>query len=251
MRAHDHDVDLELVPGAKPSQKQPHDEAAHTFEALRSGTPDAVKPTGVLSLQRAAGNASVSELMEEESPVKDVVGKGGGQPLDPGTRSAMESGIGADFSDVRVHTDAKASESAKSVGAHAYTSGSDVVFAQGKYSPETTEGQRTLAHELTHVVQQRSGPVDGTPQPSGISVSDPSDRFEQAAEANADRVVQSVSTAGVQREADHDHDQDADDVQGLFVQREASEEDEMEDEATPVSGMWVQREEEDEMESEE
>ncbi|MGH8905071.1 MAG: DUF4157 domain-containing protein [Egibacteraceae bacterium] len=103
--------------------------------------------------------------------------------------SASPSSHGHDFSDVRVHTDGKASESARSVQAHAYTVGNDVVFQGGQYSPETDAGKRMLAHELTHVVQQRSGPLDGTPAPGGIQVSDHSDTFERAAERSADQVM--------------------------------------------------------------
>lgn len=80
-----------------------------------------------------------------------------GQPLDPATRSEMEPRFGRDFGPVRVHTDARAAESARSVGALAYTVGRDVVFGTGQYAPGTVAGARLLAHELTHVVQQGDG----------------------------------------------------------------------------------------------
>ncbi len=80
--------------------------------------------------------------------------KGGGQPLPESTRAFMEQRFGYDFSQVRVHTDAKAEESAKAVNAKAYTVGKDVVFGEGQYSPGTSEGKKLMAHELTHVVQQ-------------------------------------------------------------------------------------------------
>jgi hypothetical protein len=146
---------------------------------------------GLLSLQRMAGNASVNALLagEEPSPVHEVVGSGGGSPLDAATRGFMESRLGHDFSDVRVHTGATAHESARSIGAQAYTAGTEVVFQSGMYQPDTEAGRRVLAHELTHVVQQRSGPVAGTPAPGGITISDPSDPFEQAAEQTAQRAI--------------------------------------------------------------
>ena len=97
--------------------------------------------------------------------------------------------MGQDFSDVRVHTGDAADTSARSVSAHAYTVGSNIVFQRGGYEPGSAAGQTLLAHELTHVVQQRSGPVDGTPAAGGVSVSDPSDRFELEAAANAERVM--------------------------------------------------------------
>jgi hypothetical protein len=78
-----------------------------------------------------------------------------GRPLDAPTRELMESRFGHDFGNVRVHTDAGAADAARSVGARAYTSGSDIVFDSGEYAPASSEGRRLIAHELTHVVQQR------------------------------------------------------------------------------------------------
>jgi hypothetical protein len=77
-----------------------------------------------------------------------------GQPLDPKTRTFFESRFGHDFGSVRVHTDAKAVDSAQAVNAFAYTVGSHIVFAPAQYQPETTSGRQLLAHELTHVTQQ-------------------------------------------------------------------------------------------------
>jgi hypothetical protein len=76
-----------------------------------------------------------------------------GRPLESATQAVMERRFGFDFSRIRVHTDARAAESATSVNAVAYTVGQDVVFAPGAYSPERPEGLRLLAHELAHVVQ--------------------------------------------------------------------------------------------------
>ena len=77
-----------------------------------------------------------------------------GQPLDEQTRVFMESRFGQDFRGVRVHADEKAAESAGAVGARAYTVGKNIVFGGGEFAPRSTEGQRLLGHELTHVVQQ-------------------------------------------------------------------------------------------------
>ncbi|MFE2375304.1 DUF4157 domain-containing protein [Streptomyces sp. NPDC059398] len=118
----------------------------------------------------------------QRSAVHEVL-RSPGHPLDDTIRSDMESRLGADFSGVRLHTDAAAKASASEVGAHAYTSGNHVVMGEGG------EDRHTLAHELTHVIQQRKGPVAGTDQGDGLAVSDPSDRFEREAEANAARVL--------------------------------------------------------------
>jgi hypothetical protein len=82
-----------------------------------------------------------------------------GQPLDTATRAFFEPRFGHNFENVRVHFDAKATESAHAVNALAYTVGQDVVFGPGKYAPQAASGQRLLAHELSHVMQQNgSGP---------------------------------------------------------------------------------------------
>lgn len=77
-----------------------------------------------------------------------------GQPLDSSSRSYFEPRFGRDLSQVRVHSGSLAARSARDVHAHAYTVGHDVVFGAGKYAPDTWQGRRLLAHELTHVVQQ-------------------------------------------------------------------------------------------------
>ncbi len=88
-----------------------------------------------------------------ESSVNSL--KGGGQPLSESTRSYFEPRFGSDFSSVRIHNDSKAAETAKSINAKAFTTGKDVVFGAGQYSPGTSTGKQLLAHELTHVVQKR------------------------------------------------------------------------------------------------
>ena len=218
---------------------------------------------GILGLQRAAGNASVSRLLTEEnekSPVKDLLASSSGQPLDRSTQALMQSRLGQDFSDVRVHNDGKATESAKAVNAHAYTVGTNVVFQSDKYAPETQSGQKMLAHELTHVVQQKAGPVDGTPAGGGLNISHPSDPFEQAAERSAEQAMSggaagpqsavpaqasSVQRAGeedqvqmstIQREAAPEEDEQ--DVQTSAIQREAAPEEDEQDVQTSA----IQRE---------
>jgi hypothetical protein len=86
------------------------------------------------------------------------------------------------------------------VQAKAYTVGDEIVFNQGAYSPDTDSGKHTLAHELTHVVQQRSGPVSGTPTGDGVAISDPGDRFEREAEASATAVMSSAGPESAQRQ---------------------------------------------------
>ena len=86
--------------------------------------------------------------------VSDVLASGGGRPMDGDTKGFMESRFGQDFSQVRIHTDSRAAESAAAIQAKAYTSGRDVVFGAGEYQPGSDSGKRLLAHELVHVGQQ-------------------------------------------------------------------------------------------------
>jgi Domain of unknown function (DUF4157) len=110
-----------------------------------------------------------------------------GEPLDQGTRGLMEARFGHDFSHVRVHADARAAASARAVQALAWTLGHDVVFAAGHYAPTTVEGRKLLAHELTHVLQQSTGP---RPTRGPATVSSPHDPDER----QADRVAETVAS---------------------------------------------------------
>jgi len=243
MRGHSHDNDLEpsLRPRGDRLERDDHDLLGR---AAAAGRTDVLGPAGMLGLQRAVGNAGASTLVEEDrSPVHDVVGSGGGAPLDTETRADMETRFGHDFGDVRVHTDGAAHDSAKSVNAQAYTVGSNIVFQRDKYDPSSEGGKHMLAHELTHVVQQRSGPVDGTDTGGGVKVSDPSDRFEREAVANADRLMSAPAGPAVQRCEDGGHSAD-ESVQRMTVQREEEAPAAEEGEEEKMAQTYVQREEE-------
>ena len=139
------------------------------------------------------GTPAGSKAADSVAPnlVHDMVKKSG-QPLDAGTREYFEPRIGHDLSGVRVHADASAAQSAQSIQANAYTSGHSIVFSDGKYAPETHDGKRLLAHELTHVVQQAGAKDEsvapaanegsGTPSESssGLVQRDSSTPFVQA-----------------------------------------------------------------------
>ena len=108
-----------------------------------------------------------------------------GRPLDPETRASMSARFGHDFTKVRVHDDTQAAESARDIGARAYTVGNDIVFGAGGFAPETPDGQRLLAHELTHVVQQSSAAA--VPQ-AKLARSTPGDLAEREADDVAERI---------------------------------------------------------------
>jgi hypothetical protein len=102
-------------------------------------------------LQRSANGSLPSQSVPQT--MHEVL-RSPGEPLNASIRAFMESRFGHDFSNVRVHTDARAAESARDVNAHAYTAGPDIVFGHGQYAPGTSRGNKLLAHELTHTVQQ-------------------------------------------------------------------------------------------------
>ena len=106
------------------------------------------------------------------------LGSSMGRPLPVGVQRKMEALFGEDFSDVRVHSGPQA----HSIGALAFTLGSNIYFAPGHYSPDTPRGHQLLGHELTHVVQQRAGRVRN-PQGAGLAIVQ-----DHALEAEADRM---------------------------------------------------------------
>ena len=101
--------------------------------------------------RRSSGSGGVAVDSQTESGI--MSSRGGGSSLPTALRSRMETGFGADFSNVRIHNDSTAASLSNSIQAKAFTYGNDIYFNRGQYSPETTEGQRLVAHELTHVAQ--------------------------------------------------------------------------------------------------
>ncbi len=101
---------------------------------------------------------TVNEPAQANGQTEKYIGTlSGGSPLDSGQQNFFGSRMGYDFSGVRIHNDSNANASAKNVSALAYTHGNDIVFGSGQYQPNTDEGKKILAHELTHVIQQNIG----------------------------------------------------------------------------------------------
>lgn len=135
------------------------------------------------SLQR---HATGSGPAMSPSIVGEVL-RSAGHPLDSETQDFFAPRFGQDFSQVRVHTDAKASESARAVNALAYTVGNNIVFRSDAYAPSAPQGRKLLAHELTHVVQQQNADVSSVQY--SLEVGPVEDRFEHEAEWMAERVT--------------------------------------------------------------
>jgi hypothetical protein len=182
--------------------------AAHAASVTRSasGRRSAVHRS-LLWLQRQYGNRYVGQVLRRAGAVEgdgsdmDAIersidqARGGGQGMDHGTRVQMESAFGADFSGVRIHTDARADGLSQSLSARAFTTGRDVFFRQGEYSPGSSSGRELLAHELTHVVQQNG---DGIQRK--MTVSEPGDAHEVEADQMARAVMQQEHAPSIDRQ---------------------------------------------------
>jgi hypothetical protein len=118
----------------------------------RQGTDAPKKKEDTPTVRRKATSETTSST--DAPPIVNEVLQSAGQPLNAETRAYFEPRFAHDFSGVRVHTDAKAAESARAVNANAYAVGRDIVFGAGRFDPAGLEGRRLIAHELTHVVQQ-------------------------------------------------------------------------------------------------
>jgi hypothetical protein len=105
-------------------------------------------------LLQAKGDAQAPTATSSAEAAVQSVRQGGGRPLDPATQAFMEPRFGHDFGNVRVHTDSRAASAAEAVNARAFTIGQDIVFGSGEYKPSADKGQRLMAHELAHTVQQ-------------------------------------------------------------------------------------------------
>lgn len=124
---------------------------------------------------------------------------GGGQPLDVSARRSLEDHFQSDLSDVQVHTDSEAAKSAARMDALAYAAGRDLYFAAGMYSPASRDGQRLLAHEVAHVVQQSSGMTPGIAEKpaGGVVIGAPDDPLEAEADRAAEDFMNGTPSAGL------------------------------------------------------
>jgi hypothetical protein len=137
------------------------------YELEADGIAESVTRTSISDVQREAPEEPQTEVMHravqeedtrtrasEELESRIQAARGNGQALSSSIRSDLEPRFGQDFSQVKVHTDNEANKLNKAVNAEAFTTGRDIFFREGNYQPETRDGQKLIAHELTHVVQQ-------------------------------------------------------------------------------------------------
>lgn len=206
--------------------------------AQAGGSPVA---TNKLGFQHSTSPRPMVVNQPESSDVPPIVHevlRSPGHSLDENTRTFMEFRLGHSFRRVRVHTDSRAADSARAVDALAYTVGREVVFGAGRYAPKTSAGQRLLAHELTHVVQQRAATAS-----AGFLSMASSEAPEREADQIAETIVSSqrrpktlprvtTETTLARQEAEHPDEQ----KYALPVQTSALAEKEREVEALEVDG---------------
>jgi len=142
----------EPLAAAKEEMEEPLSAASEEKELqAKTEEEEPVQPKANEEEQLQAGSDASPQHIE--SPLNQS--KGSGSQIDPETKHEMESGFGADFSHVKIHTDSRATQMSKDIGAQAFTHGNDIYFNEGKYSPRSRKGKHLLAHELTHTIQQK------------------------------------------------------------------------------------------------
>ncbi|MCP4535607.1 MAG: DUF4157 domain-containing protein [Chloroflexi bacterium] len=166
--------------------EQEADQVAETVMQTSASAPPPLPPddgddTGSVNRSGGGGEAVVSPDLETR-----IGGmKGGGKPLSDPDRTFFEDRMGADFSNVNVHTDASAAQTTRDLSARAYTTGSDIAFNKGEYEPGTTKGRHLLAHELTHVVQQGgAGALQREPDEDEVQLKAEEEKEGEAAGGN-------------------------------------------------------------------
>jgi uncharacterized protein YlaI len=198
-----------------------------------------------LIAQRQTGPAETDEATANE--INQM--RGSGQSLDGSVQREMGAKMGADFSGVNVHTSPQADDLNQRLGARAFTTGQDIFFRQGEYSPNSDGGKELLAHELTHVVQQRKG---GDLEPAAkLVVNPPDDVYER----EADQVAKQVTAPASVQAQEEEEDLQAKRLQNEPIQRQAREEEEEEElqakrrQSEPVQRQAREEEEEEELQA--
>jgi hypothetical protein len=219
-------MDRELNEPTAAARHHPEAPHAHPAGPEPESLPSAVGNAAFTRLVRAggiqrAGQSHGAGPLDPDIAAAIDTQRGGGATLPDTTRTEMEHHLGHDLSAVRVHTDSGADALNRSVQAEAFTSGTDVFFAAGRYDPASRSGKSLLAHELTHVVQQSTGTAG-----EGSRVSHP----DEPAEVRAKSVGEAVAAAPVARQEFPEEDEAAE----AGVQRQEAAVPEEEEEEPPA-----------------
>jgi hypothetical protein len=175
-RIHEHEK-----PRAPKQQRETAEDPAGPLKEFLSGVGNRAFG-GSLSRSPGAGILPSGEVHPEVQSAINA-SRGAGASLDQGVTDRLSPSLG-DLSDVRVHTGAAADALNTAVAARAFATGTDVYFAEGQYKPNTSDGDKLIAHELAHVAQQRGAPTSGP-----LTVSEPGDALEREADDVAGKIA--------------------------------------------------------------
>jgi hypothetical protein len=184
--------DRKSPPEDKAAQVKPADDEGHLQRKLKGkGAEGCTSCEEEEHIQtKEGGGGTDAGVAKVESRIGST--SGGGERLPEPTRKFFENRFGRDFSNVRVHADSPAIQMNREINARAFTHQEHIYFNAGEYPPTTEKGKHILAHELTHVVQQNALPVSRPAISAGLSISDPSDPYKQAASETAKTFVQQL-----------------------------------------------------------
>lgn len=244
-----------MAPELMSEDKAPIGSKAENKQQKKKHAPGSAPDVPALtSLQQRIGNRAVQRILAQragdgsfeldDATAARIKGmRGGGQALEPNIAKSLGSAMGADFGGVRVHTSPEADHLSRELGARAFTTGKDIFGREGALSPHTSEGQKTTAHELTHVVQQASGVGGGVGR---MRVGAVGDAYEQEADSIANSVVGSgLQMQRVQR-------QEEEELQMERVQRQEEDEEvalqPVEEEEEPIQAQGEEEEQPEEAE---
>ncbi len=242
------------------SEEPLHQHNKDNSEPQTEYVPPAHSPAqAILKMQRTHGNQAVRRMLsriqrstlEDGGPLNEEISsqinskRGSGSALDGRVQAEMGQALGRDFSDVSVHTDSQSDQLNKQLGAKAFTTGSDIFFSQGSYQPGTGDGDRLLAHELTHVVHQ-----DGAAPSGNLTLGPADDHYERQADQMADSVTSDATQAQAVQRAEMEEELDPEGLQAMrdpALQRQEEEpipeEEELEPDTQAMRDPKLQRQE--------
>lgn len=212
-------------------EQQPAEPEKSSGPVTPGRAPNRLDATTLTHMQQTMGNAAVQRFLaqrsgsgptelDDETAATIHSQRGSGQALDE-TIAAKAGGVmGQDFSGVKVHTDSQSDQLNQQLGARAFTTGSDIFFREGEYNPTSSDGQRLISHELTHVVQQGAA----APSVQGkLAVNDPNDQYEAEADRVADTVMSKPDEAVAQRQEEEEEVQMQEEEEEVQMQEEEEE----------------------------
>ncbi|MHA7059790.1 eCIS core domain-containing protein [Aquimarina sp. M1] len=158
VQAQEEEEPVQTMEEEEPVQKQEEEEPVQAMEEeepIQAKCDECENDREVQKMEEEGIQTKSKKTNSSVSIESKLNNNSGGNKLSGNTKNEMESGFGADFSQVNIHTDSKAVQMSQELGAQAFTHGNDIYFNKGKYNPSSKDGKHLLAHELTHTIQQK------------------------------------------------------------------------------------------------